>query len=152
MPQDTATAEDEISQDESGEAEVSDDSEVVPYTSVTELRRSSRIIRKPIRFSPSLNYILLTDRGEPECYEEAMQVDESIKWELAMNDKMDSLLSNHTWELADLPTEKKALHNKRVYRIKEEPDGSKRYKARLVVKGFQQKEGVATPKSSLLYS
>jgi len=29
-----------------------------------------------------------------------------------------------------------------VYRIKEEHDGSKRYKARLVVKGFQQKEGV----------
>jgi len=59
-----------------------------------------------------------------------------------MNDEMDSLLSNHTWELADLPKEKKALHNKWVYRIKEEPDGSKRYKARLVVKGFQQKEGV----------
>ena len=29
-----------------------------------------------------------------------------------------------------------------MYRIKEEHDGSKRYKARLVVKGFQQKEGV----------
>ena len=142
LPQDTATAEEEISQDESGEAEESDDSEVVPYTPVTELRRSSRIIRKPVRFSPSLNYILLTDRGEPECYEEAMQVDESIKWELAMNDEMDSLLSNHTWELADLPKEKNALHNKWVYRIKEEPNGSKRYKARLVVKGFQQKEGV----------
>jgi ATP-binding cassette subfamily B (MDR/TAP) protein 1 len=29
-----------------------------------------------------------------------------------------------------------------VFRIKEEHDGSKRYKARLVVKGFQQKEGI----------
>lgn len=142
LQQDTTTAEEEISQEESGEADESDDSEEVPYTPVTELRRSSRIIRKPVRFSPSLNYILLTDRGEPECYEEAMQVDESIKWELAMNDEMDSLLSNHTWELANLPKGKKALHNKWVYRIKEEPDGSKRYKARLVVKGFQQKEGV----------
>ena len=37
---------------------------------------------------------------------------------------------------------KKALHNKSVYRIKNEHDGSKRYKARLVVKGFQQKEGI----------
>uniref|UniRef100_A0A0D2ZUC8 Retroviral polymerase SH3-like domain-containing protein n=1 Tax=Brassica oleracea var. oleracea TaxID=109376 RepID=A0A0D2ZUC8_BRAOL len=117
LPQDTATAEEEISQDESGEAEESDDSEVVPYTPVTELRRSSKIIRKPVRFSPSLNYILLTDRGEPDCYDEAMQVDETIKWELAMNDEMDSLLSNHTWELADLPKEKKALHNKRLHRI-----------------------------------
>ena len=33
------------------------------------------------------------------------------------------------------------LQNKWVYRKKEEHDGSKRYKARLVVKDFQQKEG-----------
>ena len=29
-----------------------------------------------------------------------------------------------------------------VYIIKEESDGSKRYKARLVVKGFEQKRGI----------
>jgi len=59
-----------------------------------------------------------------------------------MKDKMKSLISNQTWELAKLPTGKKALHNKWVYRVKEDHDGSKRYKARLMVKGFQQKEGV----------
>ena len=59
-----------------------------------------------------------------------------------MKDEMDSLLSNQTWELAKLPEGKKALQNKWVYRIKEEHDGSKRYKARLVVKGFEQKEGI----------
>ena len=37
---------------------------------------------------------------------------------------------------------KKALHNKWVYRIKNEHDGSKCYKAILVVKGFQLKEGI----------
>ncbi|RVX02449.1 Retrovirus-related Pol polyprotein from transposon TNT 1-94 [Vitis vinifera] len=57
-------------------------------------------------------------------------------------DEMDSLLGNQTWELTELPVGKKALHNKWVYRIKNEHDGSKRYKARLVVKGFQQKEGI----------
>jgi hypothetical protein len=41
-----------------------------------------------------------------------------------------------------LPAGKKALHNKWVFRIKGEQDGSKRYKARLIVKGFQQKEGI----------
>ena len=59
-----------------------------------------------------------------------------------MKDEMDSLLRNQTWELTELPVGKKALHNKWVYRIKNEHDGSKRYKARLVVKGFQQKEGI----------
>ncbi|GKB57971.1 retrovirus-related pol polyprotein from transposon TNT 1-94 [Tanacetum coccineum] len=37
---------------------------------------------------------------------------------------------------------KKALQSKWVFRVKEEQDGKKRYKARLVVKGFQQKQGV----------
>ena len=59
-----------------------------------------------------------------------------------MKDEMDSLLGNQTWELTELPVGKKALHNKWVYRIKNEHDGSKRYKARLVVKGFQQNEGI----------
>ncbi|RVW55442.1 Retrovirus-related Pol polyprotein from transposon TNT 1-94 [Vitis vinifera] len=61
-----------------------------------------------------------------------------------MKDEMDSLLGNQTWELTELPVGKKALHNKWVYRIKNEHDGSKRYKARLVVKGFQQKEALTT--------
>ncbi|RVX11466.1 Retrovirus-related Pol polyprotein from transposon TNT 1-94 [Vitis vinifera] len=59
-----------------------------------------------------------------------------------MKDEMNSLLGNQTWELTELPIGKKALHNKWVYRIKNEHDGSKRYKARLIVKGFQQKEGI----------
>ena len=41
-----------------------------------------------------------------------------------------------------MPVRKKALHNKWVYRIKNEHDGSKHYNAKLVVKGFQQKEGI----------
>ena len=59
-----------------------------------------------------------------------------------MKYEMDSLMSNQTWRLDELPKGKKALYNKWVYHIKEEHDGSKRYKARLVVKGFQQKEGI----------
>ena len=84
----------------------------------------------------------MTDGGEPEYYDEALQDENSSKRELAMKDEMDSLLGNQTWELTELPVGKKALHNKWVYRIKNEHDGSKRYKARLVVKGFQQKEGI----------
>ena len=106
------------------------------------LRRSSRIPKPIQRYSPSLHYLLLSDSGEPECYDQAMQVEDSVKWESSMKDEMDSLMSNQTWELAELPPGKKALHNKWVYRIKEEHDGNKCYKARLVFKGFQQKEGV----------
>lgn len=37
---------------------------------------------------------------------------------------------------------KKALQNKWVYRINKVHDGRKRYKARLVVSGFQLKKGI----------
>ncbi|KAL9274268.1 Retrovirus-related Pol polyprotein from transposon TNT 1-94-like protein [Drosera capensis] len=56
-----------------------------------------------------------------------------------MQEEMNSLEKNHTWFLITFPVEKKALQNKWVFRVKEEDDGRKRYKARLVVKGFRQK-------------
>ena len=56
---------------------------------------------------------------------------------------MRSLLDNHTYDLVKLPQGKKALINKWVYRLKTENNGSElRYKARLVVKGFNQKKGI----------
>jgi hypothetical protein len=89
-----------------------------------------------------LYYLLLTDSGEPECYEEAMQVDTKKKWEQGMKEEMDSLENNQTWDLVQLPAGKRALQNKWVYNLKEEDGGEKRYKARLVVKGFAQKKGI----------
>jgi hypothetical protein len=83
---------------------------------------------------------LLTDSGEPECYEEAMQVDTKKKWEQSMKEEMDSLENNQTWDLVQLPIGKRALQNKWVYKLKKEDGGEKRHKARLVVKGFAQKK------------
>ena len=117
-------------------------SQVDQSTPVAKVCRSFRNIRPLHCYSPTLNYLLLTDGSEPECYDETLQDENSSKWELAMKDEMDSLLVNQTQKLTELPKGKKALHNKWVYRIKNEHDGSKCYKARLVVKAFQQKEGI----------
>ena len=87
-------------------------SQVDQSTPVAEVRKSSRNIRPPQRYSPVLNYLLLTDGSEPECYDEVLQDENSSKWELAIKDEMDSLLGNPTWELTELPVGKKALHNK----------------------------------------
>ncbi|RVW76161.1 Retrovirus-related Pol polyprotein from transposon TNT 1-94 [Vitis vinifera] len=65
-------------------------------TPVAEVRRSFRNMRSPQRYSPGLNYLLLIDGGEPECYDEALQDENPSKWELAMKDEMDSLLGNQT--------------------------------------------------------
>ena len=60
-----------------------------------------------------------------------------------MQEEMKSLHENLTYELVKLPKGKRALKNKWVYRIKMEEQSTKpRYKARLVVKGFSQKQGV----------
>ena len=59
-----------------------------------------------------------------------------------MEEEMNSLVKNQTWDLVKLPAGKRALQNKWVYRLKEEDGGKKRYKARLVVKGFAQKKGI----------
>ena len=44
--------------------------------------------------------------------------------------------------MVELPESNRALHNKQVKRLKEEHDGTKRYKARLFVKEFQQREDI----------
>ncbi|GKE58278.1 retrovirus-related pol polyprotein from transposon TNT 1-94, partial [Tanacetum coccineum] len=46
----------------------------------------------------------------------------------AINEEMVSLEKNQTWSLVRLPARKKALQSKRVFRVKEEHDGKKRYK------------------------
>ena len=114
------------------------------------VRRSTRQSRPPERFSPSFYSILLTDAGELECYDEAMQVDTKIQWESTMKDEMDSLLKNKTWDLCKLPAGKRALQNKWVYRFKEEDGGKKIFKARLVVKGFAWKSALILMRYSLL--
>ena len=49
----------------------------IPHTPVN-VRWSTRQIRPPKIFSPSLYSILLTDASEPECYDEVVLVDSKI--------------------------------------------------------------------------
>jgi hypothetical protein len=111
-------------------------------TPVQELRRTTRVSRPTQRYSPSLCYALFTDAGEPESFQEAVDCFEKSKWLEAMKDEMNSLHLNETWDLVELPKGKKALKNRWVFVLKNEDDGLKRYKARLVVKGYGQKYGV----------
>ena len=69
-------------------------------------------------------------------------MEDSIKLEQAMDDEMRSLEKNDTWVLIELPVGKRALLNKWVFRIKTEPDGKRRFKARLVVKVYSQRKGI----------
>ncbi|GKF95480.1 ribonuclease H-like domain-containing protein, partial [Tanacetum coccineum] len=77
---------------------------------------------------------------EPKTYLEASQ---HKHWVDAMNAEMDALYRNNTWDIVDLLVGRKAIGSKRVWKIKYKSDEEiKRYKARVVAKGFNQREGI----------
>jgi hypothetical protein len=59
------------------------------------------------------------------------------KWKEAMNDEMNALAKNATWDLVEIPRNRKIVGCKWVYKLKKGFDDKvERYKARLVVKGY----------------
>ncbi|GKE38129.1 retrovirus-related pol polyprotein from transposon TNT 1-94 [Tanacetum coccineum] len=57
--------------------------------------------------------------------------------------EIQALEKNNKWKLVPLPVGKNAIGNKWVYKIQHKADGAiERYKARLVAKCFNQKEGI----------
>ncbi|GJU71555.1 ribonuclease H-like domain-containing protein [Tanacetum coccineum] len=82
----------------------------------------------------------LNKTREPKSYFEASKYPH---WNDAMNQEMDALLRNGTWEIVELPEGRKAIGSKWIYKIKFRSSGEiDRYKARLVAQGFGQKEGI----------
>jgi hypothetical protein len=83
---------------------------------------------------------VLSLEREPVHFAEAVQ---DAKWRLAMQQELQALEDNGTWTLQPLPNGKKPLGCKWVYKIKHNSDGTiERYKARLVILGNHQKEGI----------
>ena len=77
---------------------------------------------------------------EPNSYEAAVQ---HPGWQLAMEQELQALYANKTWEIVSLADGKRPMACKWVYKAKLKADGSlERLKARLVVKGFTQKPGI----------
>ena len=60
-----------------------------------------------------------------------------------MKDELDALYKNHTWDLVTLLPGKSVVGCKWIYKIKTRSDRSiKRYKTRLVAKGFMEEYGI----------
>ena len=61
----------------------------------------------------------------------------------AINSELDSIMSNHTWELVKLPPKVKPIGCKWIIKRKLKLDGTiDKYKACLVAKGYKQKHNV----------
>jgi hypothetical protein len=60
-----------------------------------------------------------------------------------MQSVMDAVEKNRTWELADLPRGHSAITLKWVFKLKRDEAGAiVKHKARLVARGFVQREGI----------
>lgn len=76
---------------------------------------------------------------EPKFYNQAIS---DTKWVTAMNNELEALERNGTWDLVLLPPEKQIVGCKWVYKIKYLANGKiERFKARPVAKGYTQQQG-----------
>jgi hypothetical protein len=71
---------------------------------------------------------------QPTSFKEAAK---EPHWVQAMNQEIDSIEKNKTWDLVDFPSHKKSIGVNWVYKTKLNEKGKiKKHKARLVAKGF----------------
>jgi hypothetical protein len=91
--------------------------------------------------------------GDPSSYEEAMRSPHSSKWCEAIQDEMRSMSANQVWKLEEISKGAKTVGYKWVYKIKRDSKGNiDRFKARLMAKGFTQREGIDYNETFLLVS
>ncbi|GJV37099.1 zinc finger, CCHC-type containing protein [Tanacetum coccineum] len=80
---------------------------------------------------------------DPRTFDKAMQSRDVAFWKEAINDEMDSIMENNTWILYVLPPGCNPLGCKWIFKRKMKVDGTiDKFKARLVIQGFRQKEGI----------
>jgi hypothetical protein len=115
------------------------------------LRRSTRLqdrIQDPnwrdnMYRNPANPVNIVITATEPTTLEEALASADSTLWRQAMDEEITALAANNTWTLKVPPPGTIPIPVKWVFKIKIDSNGNiERYKARLVVKGFHQREGI----------
>lgn len=111
--------------------------EIIPVRRTTRINAGSM----PEKFN---DYVLSASENkfEPTSFKDAMKRSDKNEWQKAMNDELNSIAENKTWNLVDLPAGRTAIGAKWVFKKKFDNSGNvTRYKARLVAQGFNQKFG-----------
>jgi hypothetical protein len=88
------------------------------------------------------DYIIYLVDEISSTIEETYSSPDADFWKEAIRSEMDSIMSNATWEVVEHPHGCKPIVSKWVFKKKLRPDSNiERYKARLVIKSYLEKEG-----------
>ncbi|KAL0433539.1 UNVERIFIED_CONTAM: Retrovirus-related Pol polyprotein from transposon TNT 1-94 [Sesamum latifolium] len=89
------------------------------------------------------DFVTYNIKDDPVTFKDAMASSEVKQWKEAVKGGMNSIVSNGTWVLIDLPRGCTTIGYKWTFKKKLKYDGTvDKFKARLVAKGFKQKEGL----------
>ena len=84
--------------------------------------------------------MLYATEDDPVSYGDAVK---DIKWKNTMDTEIQAIEKNNTWELVELPKGMKKIGVKWVFKTKLNEKGEvDKHKARLVVKGYAQRQGI----------
>ena len=118
----------------------------IPIQNILVPRRSGTVVRLPSRYGHEgeVKFLVsVTNQDDPFTYRDAMDDSDKDKWQDAMNQEMESMYFNSIWELVDPPEDVRPIGCKWIFKRKRGIDGKvETFKARLVEKGYTQKEGV----------
>jgi transposase InsO family protein len=96
-------------------------------------------VKRPKPFSSYTALMCDLLEEEPTYFEEAIQRKE---WADVMTEEYQSIMKNEVWEIVPRPKNKDVVSSRWLFKIKHVADGSIKYKARFVARGFSQKEGI----------
>lgn len=105
-----------------------------------EQRQSDRIRKKPDWMNDyEMGMVGVVANGEPKTNAEAIKRSHKEKWQEAVEAELDVLKRNNTWTEVNIEEATNIIDSKWCFKIKNSDSGNIKYKARLVARGFQQK-------------
>jgi transposase InsO family protein len=121
----------DLKDDEADSTEEHGSEEEYPHTLV--LRRSDRERRLLERYSPSnfhSNFSLSITNDDPRTVREVVDLEDGNIWKRAMEEEMESLDKNEAWDLVELPTGRKPIGRKWIFKKKLNAEGKvEKYKS-----------------------
>lgn len=133
----------DLRQEDDEQNEFHDDKEDERTAAPRPVENRRSMLRDRAGIKPPKRYEINVTEFTPLTFREAVNGSESKQWIRAIREELEAHNQNNTWSVVPADQGKKLLDTKWVFKtIKDESGRVKRFKARLVARGFQQKEGL----------